>query len=1178
MRGSSRSYWFALLIGLPAQACGLGAVGADLQALAASQHDGAGGSRSTNGDVASDNADIAGYSDVNLCVEPCDDGNLCTDDICLPATGCAHTPNTIACDDGDSCSADDGCVGGKCVGVAMACDDDNVCTTDACAEAKCVHISIGGGCDDDNVCTSGDACSGGVCVPAATIDCDDANVCTVDACAHPGGCSNVATVGDDGGDDGGQADCSDGDACTVEACAGNVCTKSGNVDCDDKNVCTVDSCDPSVGCANASKAADGTACDDGLSCTLGDVCSDGSCGGSDIFGARVLPKVYQRIVNGGVRIGGVTWLAGGQQSTAIAAPEPWLLQVQGAGDGVSAVSVDGLAPKSAFEAIAASTLGGAAVVAIGVGPVNFWNDTVYAAQLSSTGKMLAYAKMTLAGHFEAHGVQATSAGGALIVGRHWSETSSKAAIATVAVGGGSIALMANALPASSLLAIADHPRGGLAVGRAMMVQDTPISAVVDTKGRIASWRALTETGKGQANAVAALGDGRLLAAGRWAATGEPTPAWWVLDATGRALSRHSGTKAGEVLGLAAATAGGAALLVLGKSGAPSVWILDDTREVVATTTPLGAAVAAGTLVAGTGGWLAATSGAADGGSALATQAQVAVVHRFGAASCAAAGACADADDGSCDDGNACTTDSCAPAKGCSHVANALPCADGEGCVTGAVCAAGSCSGGKPRLFTLTETVDQASADYAPLLAARPDGGATVFLRGASATQTSSVDLLRISANGTFVWSASVKEGQVSSLATLGDAVILAGSKQEGADIWPWLQRRGANGSIEWSHFPTKSKQLNGFTTAVAVATSNRVLAVGTVQGNPNGTSPYVGLAMMLDDNGNTVVLNAIAPPKNTASRQFFDIVPTDRVGGAVIAGVDHTVAGAKLVLVGVQGMSKTLWSYQYGDVFLENNSLLWPNIARRDYGKFSVLTQTGADGYALSFYEAGGLPVAQGVPTSKQKPEPFSRLITLADGAFALFGVSGSNVVLSRFQASVMPTTTTSFEIADAVELAAAATVLTSQDVLVVAQAVLKNGKRTVTIRRMTPEGHATCTEAGLCGVTAAPTCQTGLPCRSAVCDPIAGCGGGPIVAQTCSGGPCSGPGFCDKNSMCNDGDLPSAKCDDGEACTLDACVLGVGCVHKPVADATACDDGDACSKSDACKAGVCTAGATTGC
>ncbi len=67
----------------------------------------------------------------------CDDGNPCTNDTCDALGGCEHGFNTAACDDADACTVGEGCQGGVCVGVvAMPCNDGNLCTDDSCDPAS----------------------------------------------------------------------------------------------------------------------------------------------------------------------------------------------------------------------------------------------------------------------------------------------------------------------------------------------------------------------------------------------------------------------------------------------------------------------------------------------------------------------------------------------------------------------------------------------------------------------------------------------------------------------------------------------------------------------------------------------------------------------------------------------------------------------------------------------------------------------------------------------------------------------------------------------------------------------------------------------------------------------------------------------------------------------------------
>jgi len=46
----------------------------------------------------------------------CDDGNMCTDDICDANLGCLHADNGNACSDGNACTTADACSGGVCLG------------------------------------------------------------------------------------------------------------------------------------------------------------------------------------------------------------------------------------------------------------------------------------------------------------------------------------------------------------------------------------------------------------------------------------------------------------------------------------------------------------------------------------------------------------------------------------------------------------------------------------------------------------------------------------------------------------------------------------------------------------------------------------------------------------------------------------------------------------------------------------------------------------------------------------------------------------------------------------------------------------------------------------------------------------------------------------------------------
>ncbi|MEC9073162.1 MAG: hypothetical protein VX938_12300, partial [Myxococcota bacterium] len=94
------------------------------------------------------------------CAGGCDDGDVCTVDLCDPFTG--------------SCEEED-----------KSCDDHNPCTDDlgcstAFGDTGCFHQNNTAPCDDEDACSDDDTCSEGACVPGPPLDCDDGDLCTQD--------------------------------------------------------------------------------------------------------------------------------------------------------------------------------------------------------------------------------------------------------------------------------------------------------------------------------------------------------------------------------------------------------------------------------------------------------------------------------------------------------------------------------------------------------------------------------------------------------------------------------------------------------------------------------------------------------------------------------------------------------------------------------------------------------------------------------------------------------------------------------------------------------------------------------------------------------------------------------------------------------------------------------------
>ncbi|MCB9740243.1 MAG: hypothetical protein H6747_13365 [Deltaproteobacteria bacterium] len=148
------------------------------------------------------------------------------------------------------CQAESGCYASGFPGVDAPCARCLPAKTQAALSAQI----DGSSCDDASACTSGDSCTGGVCggtdlAGGNGSTCDDKDGCTIDSCdGASGACVHSPIVGC-GGNCKVASDCDDGNPCTDQACTGGKCALSPNAQ----------------------------PCDDGQSCTYGDVCSGGSC-------------------------------------------------------------------------------------------------------------------------------------------------------------------------------------------------------------------------------------------------------------------------------------------------------------------------------------------------------------------------------------------------------------------------------------------------------------------------------------------------------------------------------------------------------------------------------------------------------------------------------------------------------------------------------------------------------------------------------------------------------------------------------------------------------------------------------------------------------------------------------------------------------------------------------------
>ncbi|NUN16022.1 MAG: hypothetical protein HUU55_20535, partial [Myxococcales bacterium] len=229
---------------------------------------------------------IVESSDCTVDATICDDGDLCTDDICNAQTGeCTNAPTN--CNDGDVCNGIEVCdpAAGCVAGVPLVCDDGDICTIDACdAIAGCTVTPLV--CDDGDVCNGTESCDPATgCVSGTPLVCDDNNVCNgTESCDPATGCVSGAPLV-----------CDDNNACNgTESCdPATGCISGTPLVCDDNNACNgTESCDPATGCVSGtplvcddSNLCNGTeSCDPATGCVSGTplACDDGDvCNGTE---------------------------------------------------------------------------------------------------------------------------------------------------------------------------------------------------------------------------------------------------------------------------------------------------------------------------------------------------------------------------------------------------------------------------------------------------------------------------------------------------------------------------------------------------------------------------------------------------------------------------------------------------------------------------------------------------------------------------------------------------------------------------------------------------------------------------------------------------------------------------------------------------------------------------------
>jgi hypothetical protein len=254
------------------------------------------------GDAASDvlfNGDMLGDSDA---APACPGGQGCACSAAAPCTAgaCLATPDgakcAAACSAAVACPADATCTlaGDSNVSVCAPrwvhlcdpCSDASACQAPGDPSATCVDSGNGAFCASPctaNDCPTGFSCTAGnggsFCMPSN-------GACTCSAAATTAALSTTCTSNNAAGTCSGKRTCSaaglsacDAPNASSETCNGVDDNCNGvtdeSVSCGDSDPCTDDGCGGAAGCKHTPNS--GNACEDGDLCTIGDTCAGGAC-------------------------------------------------------------------------------------------------------------------------------------------------------------------------------------------------------------------------------------------------------------------------------------------------------------------------------------------------------------------------------------------------------------------------------------------------------------------------------------------------------------------------------------------------------------------------------------------------------------------------------------------------------------------------------------------------------------------------------------------------------------------------------------------------------------------------------------------------------------------------------------------------------------------------------------
>ena len=608
---------------------------------------------------------------------------------CVTATGqCVLGPAAVGvdgavspCSDGDPCTDLDACSAGVCGGKPKGCDDNNACTADSCVAGTCVHKSK---------------------------VCDDGKACTADGCdPKTGACTTNALVNNGKGCD------SDNSGCTVnDVCLDGVCKAGAAVSC--PPIKTTLPCRDTV-CSSTgatsfqcvlTTAKDGALCDDGDACTGDGACKGGVCGLSDdalLHSQLVLLPEAAKFDRHNT---GHAMYIDAQDNAVVAgryidkdAKGWWLAQVATTGK-VSqgcTVSVDATAATALPVGVFASANGRSILVgSTGSSTLGLSVSTMRVSSACKIESAVAIGAASAGERLEK--AVAVSTTGFVAVGERVEKAGSRGYVARLSAAGQLIWSWVDGGYSPAVKDAVVNVDGSLIL----------VGSVFDPGGagkRLPRVLRLDASGKKTADSVQkAFGDAALTAvaarpAGGFVAVGTriddgKSRLWWArLNADGVVTRERAGALGIAPTGISAATPGWYVTGTASPTGSDlGFWLArtDDVGNLRWEQAPPGTGLSEGAaLIAWKGGVWAV-------GSARAGNQQGAHVVRadsWGHATCGESGICAGKVWQDCDDGVACTTDTCAAKSGCQHAKNSgWACEDGAACSVSASCIFGSCSG------------------------------------------------------------------------------------------------------------------------------------------------------------------------------------------------------------------------------------------------------------------------------------------------------------------------------------------------------------------------------------------------------------------------------------------------------------------------------------------------------